>query len=291
MEQIMRVIFWAIGFGGFSYLMCFCLQRNKHSVVNKVPNKERIDVLRKYRSYQKSEKDEFCRTKIVLNNKVPDILKKYQYEEFIAQFEPESDELALGLLDFVCTHFYHNGNAKLPSKRGIADLIESCECTDGTTNCRGLSLILAEMLRMNNIKARHITCMPFEEPFTDCHVVVDCLLPSGKRVMLDPTYRLYIKSKQEDYISIEEFREGLIEGKSFQPSSKASYNGGDFDMDYYVQYMTKNLVRFSTNLLLSDPNADIFSNQIELIPAGYPTKGFSKGRKFIYNPRAFWCFD
>ncbi len=43
---------------------------------------------------------------------------------------------------------------------------------EGITNCRGLSLILAQLIRAYNIKAFHITCMPYEEPFSDCHVIV-----------------------------------------------------------------------------------------------------------------------
>ena len=66
--------------------------------------------------------------------------------------------------------------------------------------------MLVSLLRLNGVKAQHITCMPYEEPFEDCHVVVDCLLPTGKRIMLDPTWRLYLMDKNGEYISLPELR-------------------------------------------------------------------------------------
>ena len=73
-----------------------------------------------------------------------------------------------------------------------------------------LAILLASLLRLNGIKAQHITCMPYEDPFDDCHVVVDCLLPSGERIMLDPTSRLYYKDRYGKYISLPHLRELLI---------------------------------------------------------------------------------
>ncbi len=286
---IFRIVCIIVCFLGISYLVLCYKKKNGHTVINEIPKDKRIEILRQYAKFQEKE-EKRLHTTLVLNNVVPDILKKYDYDNFISQYKPKSDELAFGLLDFVCDHFYHNGDAALPNKRGITDLIMACEKAGGKTNCRGLSLILAELFRMNNIKARHVTCMPYEDPFDDCHVVVDCELPSGKRIMLDPTNRLYLTDEQGNYISLEEFREGLIGGKVFLPCSKASYNGTKFDMNYYIDYMSKNLFRFSTNLLLDDSKSDLWNKQIELVPEGYSLGLFTPGRKFVKNPRTFWDF-
>lgn len=92
----------------------------------------------------------------------------------------------------MCNHFIHDGTSGLPKGRSIKNIITFCENNNGKINCRGLAIFLASLLRLNGIKASHIICMPFEEPFDDCHVVTDCFLPSGKRIMFDPTYRLYL---------------------------------------------------------------------------------------------------
>jgi len=120
------------------------------------------------------------------------------------------------------------------------------------------------------------------------HEKVDCIMPSGKRVMLDPTYRLYVVDENGEYVSLERFREGIIEGTKFYPNVNASYNGGTFSYDDYKEYMTKNLVRFSTNYILDDSMPDSRLSEIELIPKGYNVNGYVKRVKYICDPELFW---
>lgn len=131
---------------------------------------------------------------------------------------------------------------------------------------------------MNGIRARIVTCKPYEEPFEDCHVVVDCLMPSGTRIMLDPTYRLYLTDDSGKYISLAELREGIIAGKTFHHNANSSYNGANFNYHDYIEYMTKNVFRFNTNYNQNDTDS-VFS-EIELVPIGYATKGYSKVIQF-----------
>ena len=93
---------------------------------------------------------------------------------------------------------------------------------------------------MNGIRARIVTCKPYEEPFEDCHVVVDCLMPSGTRIMLDPTYRLYLTDDSGKYISLAELREGIIAGKTFH-TMQILHIWCEFQLPYYIEYMTKNV--------------------------------------------------
>lgn len=168
----------------------------------------------------------------------------------------------------------------------LIGIIKSCEKMEAKTNCRGLSLILAELLRMNGIRARHITCKPYEAPFQDCHVVVDCLMPSGARIMLDPTYRLYLTDDNGEYISLAQLREGIICGKKFHPNVTASYNGTGFNYDDYIEYMTKNVLRFNTNYILND--TDSILSQVELIPSGYIISGYLSTVRYTTDPDYFW---
>lgn len=94
--------------------------------------------------------------------------------------------------------------------------------------------------------------MPYEEPFEDCHVVVDCELPSGERIMLDPTSRLYYTDKDGKYVSLRHLRRMLIDGEELFPNKDASYNGGTFDAEYNRNYMTKNTFRFFRGSTFSD---------------------------------------
>ena len=157
-------------------------------------------------------------------------------------------------------------------------------------NCRGLAMLLASLLRSVGVKARHITCMPYEDPFNDCHVVVDCLMPSGKRILLDPTYRLYLKDEAGEYVSLPRFRELLIAGEPVIANDNASYNGGAFDLEFYRNYMTKNTIRFSRGLLYMDGVDDYAVHVIVLVPTNYPVKNFTRlaQKDFVFDDRAFW---
>jgi len=254
-----------------------------------LPNSDitRLEVLTKFSEYESGNSD-IPKTSYVLGGNTPKILKKYGYEEYIKGFG--GDALAFRLLDFVCDNFMHNGTKGLGKGRSVEDLIRFCESNSMATNCRGLSIILASLLRLNNIKARHITCMPYEKDFYDCHVVVDCELPSGRRVMLDPTWRLYFKDKNGEYVSLANLRGMLIRGEELIMNPEAGYNRvpiSDENKIYYRNYMTKNTFRFSRGKDFADGKD---GRSIELIPKGYPTEGSSSGEhgKLTHNGRAFW---
>ena len=257
-------------------------------MINEIPKNRRIDVLRQYESYDeaKEEKDYFYIT--VLRKRIPLIIEKYGYKTYMKGYSDKTDEFAFRLLHFVSSNFHHKGDMKLPACRKVTDIVYAAGRNSGNTNCRGLSIILSELLRANGIKARLVTCKPFEEPFEDCHVVVDCILPSQKRVMLDPTYNLYLKDENGKLVSLEELRRGIIKGTKFVANDDASYNGGEFNLEDYIEYMAKNTVRFTANVRLADVAVEKEEDEIELVPANYPTEGFPENKKFVYNDRRFW---
>ena len=258
-----------------------------------VPNtdKTRIEILKQYAEYDRSTAYGVGNA-FILGGDVPQILEKYDYPEYINGLDNTKDELVFRLLDFVCDHFGHNGSGGLGSGRTITAIIAFCENNDNKSNCRGLAILLASLLRLNGIKAQHITCMPYEDPFEDCHVVVDCLLPSGKRVMLDPTFRLYLKDQAGEYVSLPRLRELFLADEPIYENSTADYNGTGFDKEYYRNYMIKNTFRFARCTLNKDgvDGRTEDSRYIELIPQGYPTEKFSESKKaeFIYNDIEFW---
>lgn len=254
-------------------------------------NTTRIELLKQYAEYDR-DKEYKCENEFVLGGIIPEILKNYNYFEYVNGLDNTNDEIAFRLLDFVCDNFGHNGTKGAGRGRTITDLITFCESNENKTNCRGLAIMLASLLRLNGIKAQHITCMPYEEPFEDCHVVVDCLLPSGERIMLDPTSRLYYKDKNGRYVSLPHLRELLIADEPIIENSTASYNGNGFSKDYNRNYMIKNTFRFARCTLNKDgiDGRTEDSRYIELIPRDYPTENFSQKRKedFVYNDNDFW---
>jgi hypothetical protein len=247
----------------------------------------RIDILKKYAAYDSGEPSNCCSVEYRLFEPAPEILHKYDYGKYTGA---AGDALAFSMLDFVCDHFGHDGYSGMPQGRRVQDIITYCEGNNGKINCRGLAILLAALLRFNGIKASHITCKPCEEPFDDCHVVTDCHLPSGKRIMFDPTYRLYLTDAGGEFIPPRRLRTTLINGEDYLPGAGASYNGGAFDLDYHRRYMTKNTFRFSRGTLCADGHDDRAERRIELVPAGYPTDKFSDRDKseFVFSEAEFW---
>lgn len=251
----------------------------------------RLELLKQYAGYDRNGGE--CENAFTLGGTIPEILNKYHYNDYINSLDNKSDEIVFRLLDFVCDHFGHNGTKGLSDGRTISDIVTFCESNDMKTNCRGLAILLASLLRLNCIKAQHITCMPYEEPFEDCHVVVDCLLPSGERVMLDPTSRLFYKDKYGKYVSLSRLRELLIAEEPIYENQTASYNGNGFAKDYNRDYMIKNTFRFARCTLNEDgvDGRKGNSRYIELVPFGYPTESFPESRikDFVFNDVQFWA--
>lgn len=273
-------------FAGLAYF----LKRKQNNRVS-VPESEksRQELLQEYVAYDRT-KEEYYETKYHLGGEFPAILEKYNFSEYIKGLDATSDEIVFKVLAFVCDHFGHDGGCNLTDKRTIAGLIEFCESNNNKANCRGLAMLLASLLRLVGVKARHITCMPYEDPFSDCHVVVDCLLPSGKRVMLDPSWRLYLKDAEGEYVSLEHFRELLLSGEPVFANADASYNGGGFELEFYRNYMTKNAIRFSRGTLYKDGLDDYAARAVVLVPANYPIKKFPRlnQKDFVFDDRVFW---
>lgn len=255
-----------------------------------LPEKSRLDILKEHGEYDRSRQEKPYTYEFRMGGKVPAILEKYDYSKYLEGVEPGADEVAFRMLDFVCDHFHHGPTARAFNGK-LTKQIEQYEKTEHVTNCRGLSKLLSSLLLLNGIKARFVTCMPYEEPFNDCHVVVDCVLPSGKRIMLDPTYRLYLMDKQGEYLSIEGLRKALLGDEEITHNENAGYNGGTFDLKFYRDYMAKNLIRISSGVLSADGMEEKDVRQVILVTKGYPVKNFKYTGNFVYDDEAFWRIE
>lgn len=259
----------------------------KNEVPIKLPDKSRLELLKEYAKYGESLVTEFK-----IYGTPPEILEKYGYSSYING--KSGDDLAFACLDFICDNFHHYGMSGMPSykTRRVEDMVNYCAEHENKTNCRGLSIMLAGILRYNGITAQHVTCQPYEEPFNDCHVVVDCLLPSGKRIMLDPTYRLWLYDTSGEYVSLPKLREMLISDTELIPCACARYNGGgesnDFDINSYREYMSKNTFRFSKGRINEDGNDEYQS--MWLFPIGYPYEKTCDihSDTILFDPDTFW---
>lgn len=135
-----------------------------------LPEKSRLELLKEYAEYDRSRQEKPYTYEFRMGGKVPAILEKYDYSKYLEGVEPGTDEVAFRMLDFVCDHFHHGPNAMAFNGK-LTQQIKQYEKKDHKTNCRGLSKLLSSLLLLNGIKARFVTCMPYEQPFNDCHVI------------------------------------------------------------------------------------------------------------------------
>ncbi len=250
-------------------------------------NRQLLEILQKHATY--SNPPEEYQTEYILGGKVPAILEKYGYAAYMEGKDPSDDRTVFAILNFVCDSFGHNGFCGMSKNTDIESIVKFCEENEGKTNCRGLAILLASLLRLNGIKARHIICLPYEDPCDDCHVVVDCLLPSGHRVMLDPSFRLFYRDSAGEYVSLQRLRQMIINGEELIENKDAAYNGNPIDTEYNLNYMTKNTFRFARSTAYCNGSHSA-SRRLELLPQNYRPESYPKEleKDFVYNEEAFW---
>lgn len=202
-------------------------------------------LLKQYGTYTSGSSISF--TYDLQNTQTSNIYTTYGLDQLMSTMRSYRDvDRMKAVLDLVCYYFRHDGNVAVSSS-GISPQAAINMCLqNGAIECRGLSTILAEMLRLCNIPAKVVVCQPAIEPSTDCHVLVQAYsYDLGQWVMLDPTYHLMLQTKDGKYIDLRRLRTALINGETLVANDDAGHNGMPFSMTYYRDYMSKNTFRFS----------------------------------------------
>lgn len=214
------------------------------------------------------------------------IIDEYGLDSIAAGYSDVA--LMMVLMNWVCDNFQHDGGSGMPKQRDIISIIDFANNNPDGVNCRLLSIILAELCRVYGIEAKHITCMPKEADFDDCHVVVHAFSKElNQWIMLDPTYRLILKNNKGEYINLQMLRQSFIDGIEIIPNSNAGWNGNYFDVFEYKSYMAKNTFRFScaTDFSFGSEEGSGGNIQNMLIPTNYTE---DKAERTTTSERAFW---
>lgn len=202
-------------------------------------------------------------------------------------------EKTLAIGKFVASNIPHDNQKEYPEYVNAIGLWEYTKTVAPAFNCRLHSILTYELLTAAGIKARYITCLPYDRNDNDCHVVNEVWLPeTGKWVMIDTDMRRYITDKKGNLLSLAEIREHFINDKKVvvyhnfdNPSSRISY---------YHAYMAKNTYWFcrwgDLGFYQEDyktfPESKLRSRYYALVPEGFET--FS-GREITTNDsEQFW---
>lgn len=211
------------------------------------------------------------------------------------------------LLHWVHNLVRHDGSSNNPTLKNAIDLIKVCKAENRGLNCRMLATILNECYLAMGIASRHVTCMPKETQFDDCHVINMVYSKDlNKWIWIDPTFDSYVMDEKGNLLGIQEVRERLIKGLPLVLNADANWNRTNLQIkeEYLEKYMAKNLYRLQTTLV-SEYDTETRANgkkitYVELLPLDgieqgpqvKETTNQKTGVTFINyktnNPNLFW---
>lgn len=202
-----------------------------------------------------------------------DMIKEYKLDSVTAGLS--DTDLMIALLNWVCDNFIHNGSSGMPpvNSRNAISIINYYKENPGGINCRGLAMLLAELLRLYGIEAKHITCYPKENPCSDVHVVTQAYSKElDQWILLDPTFRLYLTDENGNYLNLESLRKSFANNDKIFANENAGHNDEVFDIDTsYKEFMVNYLFRFTCGTNFSFGMEEGLSGNTTnmLVPVGY----------------------
>ena len=258
---------------------------------NKVRYDKMVKLLREAGSYKADTAD-------VEINYVPDSKRAEEIMEYFSldtlyDAGASTWEKTLAIGKFVATNIPHDNQKEYPKYVNAIGLWEYTKTVAPAFNCRLHSILTYELLTSAGIKARYITCLPYDRNDNDCHVVNEVWLPEiGKWVMIDTDMKRYVADREGNLLSLAEIREHFINDKKLvvyhnfdNPSSKISY---------YHAYMAKNTYWFccwgDLGFYQEDyntfPESKLRSRYYALVPEGFET--YSGKEITTHDPEQFW---
>lgn len=214
----------------------------------------------------------------------------------------------LNLMHWVHNIVKHDGASENPKVQNAINLLSVCKKENRGINCRMMATVLNECYLAIGIKSRHITCMPGEENFDDCHVInMVYSIDLKKWLWIDPTFNAYVMNENGELLSIQEVRESLILNKPLVLNPDANWNNKikQTKENYLDTYMAKNLYRMQCPIS-SEFNSETTETgksvtYIELLPLHYfkqkpdKTETTNSQKEILSinnvtnNPNLFWA--
>ena len=258
---------------------------------NKIRYDERVKLLRDAGQYKADTAD-------VEITYVPDTIRAKEIMDYFCldtlyDADASTWEKTLAIGKFVANNIPHDNQKEYPKYVNAIGLWEYTKTVAPAFNCRLHSILNYELLTAVGIKARYITCLPYDRNDNDCHVVNEVWLPEiGKWVMIDTDTKSYVTDKKGNMLSLAEIREHFINDKKV-----VVYH--DFDntsskISYYHAYMAKNTYWFCCwgNLgfyqedYTTFPESKLRDREYALVPEGFET--FSGKEIVTHDPEQFW---
>ena len=258
---------------------------------NKVQYGEMVKLLREAGHYKADTAD--VEINYIHDTKRGEEIMDYFFLDTLYDANASTWEKTLAIGEFVATNIPHDNQKEYPEYVNAIGLWEYTKTVAPAFNCRLHSILTYELLTAAGIKARYITCLPYDRNDNDCHVVNEVWLPeTGRWVMIDTDMKRYVTDRKGNLLSLAEIREHFINDKKVvvyhnfdNPSSKISY---------YHAYMAKNTYWFccwgDLGFYQEDyktfPESKLRNRYYALVPEGFET--FSGKEITTHDPEQFW---
>jgi len=211
------------------------------------------------------------------------------------------DELGriFNLFNWVHNELLHDGSNATPDPENSLNILNYVKETGNGVNCVMMAIVLNEVFLSMGFKSRviHGNCKKFifNGDWHSYNIVYSETLDMW--IFLDPMKLAFYKDEGGNYLSVAEIRDRLIKGKTLVLNPDADYNGNPFDKNEYLNYLSKNLYRFSCSVDSKFGNYGIFHMTDEtsriyfhLDPCGEEQDGLGLATNyFTSNPDFYWA--
>ena len=205
-----------------------------------------------------------------------DLIEKFNLDAVTAGYSDV--ELMLVLMNWVADTVGHYGNSGWPPPGGTdaMSITSYAENYGNRINCRGLAILLAEVLRLYGIPAKHITAYPYEDDHP-VHVITHAYSAQlNQWILLDPTFRLYVTDANGNFLNLYTLRQAFMEGTPILINENASHNGRRYTLRRYRLFMSDYLFRFSTgtNFTFGSEEIGAGTTNVMLVPVNFSRGGW-----------------
>ena len=303
--KIIRIVFIAVGIAVVASFVKLALSGYelqvsgiKNQVIdirfdrtNKVRFDEMVNLLREAGHYKADSSD--FEINHIPNDKRAEEIMDYFCLDTLYDASASTWEKTLAIGEFVANNIPHDNQKEYPEYVNAVGLWEYTKTVAPAFNCRLHSILTYELLTAAGIKARYITCLPYDRNDSDCHVVNEVWLPeTGKWVMIDTDMKRYVTDRKGNLLSLAEIRDHFINDKKVvvyfnfdKPISRTTY---------YHAYMAKNTYWFcrwgDLGFYQEDyktyPKSKLRSRNYALVPEGF--EPFRGDEIITHDPEQFW---
>ena len=172
---------------------------------------------------------------------------------------------------------------------GTIAQMEQAAKQNNYTNCRGVAIILAGVLRAYGFPANVVECCPADTESIEIHVVCEAYIKQlGKTVLLDPSHNLVYFNNGVP-VSLMELRNVLVEGNldGITLSEGSSHNGKEVTIVSLLGYLSKNMMYFR-KAIHSDESSEIIGDNVICLAPKDLLNSDMDGAKMTCNIREFY---